>query len=164
MPPKKSTKTKARKSVKAVKAVRSKSPTARRSRSASKQSRRTKSKSPSRTAKSAKAKWLSTGNKAPIPSKDTAGKRQIVMRTLYTCVEKPGEFRICKIDVDGKKKYVKVDLSKTGGSSTPTTNSLIKESRDKCKEQCKGWLAGINGPESDKFKKGYDACIQKHNC
>lgn len=115
-------KTKTSKSVKAVRSVRSKSKSS---------SRHTTKPNKPKT----KAKWTSTGNKAPIPSKDNAGKRQIVMRTIYACVEKPGEFRICKIDVNGKKKYVKVDLNK--GGATPTVNSLINRVKfENCSKEC----------------------------
>ena len=58
------------------------------------------------SAKNTPLKWVSTGNKVTI-MKDTNGKMLKVSRTVYNCSCKPGENRISRVGVDGKREYVK---------------------------------------------------------
>ena len=51
-------------------------------------------------------KWISSGKKVFVMQEDVNGKMQKVSRTVFTCSSKPGEDRISRVGVDGKREYV----------------------------------------------------------
>lgn len=83
-----------------------------------------------------KSKWVSTGQKVAIAVKSKDGKMKTIMKLTYVCAEKD-ELRVCKLDKNGKKKYVAFKEKKLKGGdnenvaiSTPRLNTFVEKTKD----------------------------------